>query len=322
VKNLYFLDEKPNYSFVSTGCTKFDCDLGGGFPLGRIVNIVGDASTCKTALACEAINNFIRQYPAGKAAYRDAESAFDIEYAAAMGMQTDVVDFGDPDTPIRTVEDLYRDLEAFVAQQAKADNPGIYVIDSLDALSDEAEMKRDIGDGTYGGSKPKQISTLFRKLNSAIERSKVLFIVVSQERDKIGVMFGEKTMRAGGRALRFYASQEIWLAKIGTIKKTVKGVERPIGINIKARVKKNKIGLAHRTAEFPFIFGYGIEDLKASLEWLKDVKRLDEAGIKLEEVDKLPDDAYHEHNTRVADVVRKVWKEIEKGFLPSRKKYG
>src|SRR5260221_11413579 len=94
--NNYFTNPKPAYSFVKSGCTLLDCALGGGWALGRVVNIVGDKSTAKTALAVEALTNFVRDYPDGKAAYRDAEAAFDQGYSEAMGLPLEKVDFGDP----------------------------------------------------------------------------------------------------------------------------------------------------------------------------------------------------------------------------------
>lgn len=38
----------------STGCVLLDSALGGGWPYGRMVNVVGDKSTGKTLLAIEA----------------------------------------------------------------------------------------------------------------------------------------------------------------------------------------------------------------------------------------------------------------------------
>ena len=84
---------KKGYSFVSSGCTLLNCALGGGFPLGQIVNIVGNKSTAKTALATEALINFISAYPDGVPAYRDTESAFDQPYAEAMGLPLEKVRF-------------------------------------------------------------------------------------------------------------------------------------------------------------------------------------------------------------------------------------
>src|SRR5690348_15144644 len=102
--NSYFTSNKENLQFVSTGCTTLDCSLGGGYVLGRMANIVGDKSTAKTGLATEALINFLKQYPQGKAAYRETEGAYDMDYAEAMGLPVEQVDFGDLDDPIVTVE--------------------------------------------------------------------------------------------------------------------------------------------------------------------------------------------------------------------------
>lgn len=327
-KQSYFVSDKPDISFVSSGCTLLDCALGGGYPLGRMVNIVGDKSTAKTALATEAMINFKLGYPEGAAAYRETEAAFDRSYSAAMGLPVDQIDFGD-DNPMATVEDFDRDLETFIDDQTSADNPGIYVVDSVDALSDEAEMERDISKGSFGAAKAKQLSVLFRTRTKKIESSKVLLFIVSQVRENIGAMFGEKYKRSGGKSLDFYASQIVWLAHIKTHKRTIKGVERAVGVRIKANVKKNKVGLAFRKVEFDFMFGYGVDDLKASVEWLKEVKRLDaidmnEAQVKsyLTKIDTMDNKEYNEERTVTAEVVRKVWAEIETSFLPTRSKYG
>lgn len=328
-KDNYFTGDKAGLQFFSTGCTLLDCALGGGLVLGRISNLVGDRSTAKTALATEAIINFLRQYPNGSAAYRESEAAFDRGYAEAMGMPIDRVDFGD-EAPLATVEDFARDLFAFVAKQKKSGEPGIYVLDSLDALSDEAEMEADISKGTYGMAKAKQLSIMFRKMTRSIEDSKVHLLVVSQVRDNINPMaFGEKSKRSGGKALDFYASQVTWLAHIKTLKRTIKGIERPYGIEVRAKIKKNKVALAFRECDFPFYFGYGVEDLQASLEWLKSIKRLDaldlsESGFKAykEKLEDLSDKEYRDEQADIAKIVKKVWKEIDNTFLPKRQKYG
>lgn len=324
----YFTSEKEELSFVPSGCTLLDCVLGGGYALGRVANIVGDRSTAKTALAMEALINFTQTYPEGVAAYRESEAAFDKQYAKAMGLPIDKIDFGKKDEPLNTVEDFARDFAGFLNQQIKSGQPGIYVLDSLDALSDEAEMDQDIGKGTYGMAKPKMLSIFFRTAARKIEQSKVLLLVISQVRENINAMFGEKYRRSGGKALDFYASQVIWLAHIETLKRTINKVSRPYGIMVRAKCKKNKVGLAFREAEFPFLFGYGVEDLTASIEWLKDVGRLDmlnindiEAKKYLSRIESMPIDEYRKEQKAVAAVVKTVWTEIETTFLPKRGKY-
>src|SRR5487761_2481019 len=150
--NYFASGTEKNLKFVSTGCALLDEVLGGGYVLGRVVNLVGDKSTGKTLLAIEASANFLKRYPKGIVRYAEAEAAFDNDYAAALGLPVERVEFADT---IFTVEDFFEALEKML--DALKDNPCLYILDSLDALSDRAELERDIDAGTYGGNKPKQI---------------------------------------------------------------------------------------------------------------------------------------------------------------------
>lgn len=324
----YFTGVKANIKFVTTGCTLLDCALGGGWAIGRIANVVGDRSTAKTALATEALINFVKQFPKGAAAYRESEAAFDTSYAEAMGLPLDQIDFGDPDNPLLTVEDFARDFDKFLTAQKKAGHPGIYVLDSLDALSDDAEMDNDFDKASFGAAKAKQLSKLFRIVARKAEVSQVLLLIVSQVRDNIGVMFGDKHKRSGGKALDFYASQVLWLSQIKMLKKTLNKVERPYGVVIKGKVKKNKVGLPFREAEFTFKFGYGVEDLGAGVEWLHEIGRTKDIDLPKDDVkefianlDDMSLDEYNSERDKVSAVVKTIWAEVEQSFLPTRTKY-
>lgn len=319
----YFSSPKKNLKFISSGCKTLDLALGGGWAEGRIANIVGDSSTGKTLLCIEVAANFNAKYPKGRILYREAEAAFDIEYARALGMPVESVDFGDQ---LATVEDLFEDL----TKQCKRSTPTLYILDSLDALSDRSEMERDIDQGSYGAAKAKKMSELFRRMVRSMSNSNLTLIIVSQVRDKIGVTFGRKFTRTGGRALDFYASQIVLLAKRGEIIKTVNKVTRSIGVKVRAKVDKNKIALAHRESDFSIRFGYGVDDLGACLQWLADVGRITEVGLTADEkvikayaakVMASPNGQYETEVKKVYDLTEKAWYDIEKGFLPERKKY-
>lgn len=303
----------------TTGCVILDCVLGGGWAYSRVANIVGDKATGKTLLAIEAAANFGIANPKGKIVYAECEAAFDEDYAESLGLPVDRVEFPE----IATVEDLFEDLEKRLKSKVRT----LYIVDSLDALSDRAEQERKIDKGTYG-TKASQVSALFRRINKRLSKSKLTLMVVSQVRDNIGVTFGERNKRSGGRALDFYATHAIWLHGAQKIKKTRGGIQREIGLNIRVKCKKNKVGPPFRECTFPLIYGYGMEDLAASLEFLILVKKTKaigmtavNAGKLLKKLDHLTFDEYEEERANVGSAVREVWAAIETTFQPKRRKY-
>lgn len=325
----YFAGEK-DHAFISTGCRVLNCVLGGGWPLGRISNVIGDRSTGKTLLAIEACANFAAQFPKGNIFYREVESAFDTSYAKALGMPISRVGFAPlvgKNDKLDTVEELFADMTAAAKRCADKNVPGLYIVDSLDALSTNIDMDRDFGEQTYRTDKPTMLGELFRKQVRPLESARMHLMIISQVRDKIGVMFGKKYSRSGGRALDFYASHVLYLAHIQTLVKTIGKTKRATGVRVKAKCEKNKIGLPFRDVEFVLRFGYGIEDLTASVEWLESVNRLktvtDKAQSKyLDWADDLSDEDYVAETARVADIAEAEWRKLDQGLLPSRKKYG
>ena len=323
------VSEKNGLKFISSGCAVMDAALGGGYVLGRVVNIVGDKSSGKTLLAIEACANFHRVYPKGYIRYAEAEAAFDEKYAQALGMPIAAVDFAQAETAINTIEDFHTDI-LNVMDKCK-DRPILYVLDSLDALSDDAEAKREITEASYGGSKPKKLGEMFRRLVQRMETQEVLLIVISQLRDKLNVTFGEKQTRSGGRALDFYATHIVWLAEIEKMKRTVDKIDRVVGVRVRARVKKNKVGLPFRECEYPIVFGYGVDDLTAGVEWLLEVGRearvaelgMSKAGykVRLLNLRNKGGAEVRELRTRLNAIVFEEWQKVEQSFLPQSSKY-
>lgn len=300
---LYFSSPKENIQFIRTGCTLLDCVLGGGWALGRASNLVGDKSTGKTLLAMEAVANLFLQYENPRCRYNETEAAFDRDYAGALGIPMDRVEMLDTCT---TVEELYQDVEDWLAALSKG-QPALYIVDSLDALSDAAELERAIDQSSYGGAKAKKLSEFFRRKVQALKQTNVHLMIISQIRDNIGAMFGNKHTRSGGKALDFYMSQIIWLQHMKTLKRTVNKVERAVGVTIKAKNTKNKVGLPYRECQFDITFGFGTEDVEASRQWLKDAG--DPAGAKLE-------------GDELRGRTIATWAKVDETFLPTVRKYG
>jgi recombination protein RecA len=320
------ITKKISTPFISSGSTLLDCVLGGGWAEGRVANIVGDKSAGKTLLAIEACANFALDHPAEHIAYRESEAAFDMTYAQSMGMPIGV----DWSEEIRTVEDMDRDLARWLSTR-KNHEPNLYVLDSLDALSDQAEASREIGEASYGVGKAKAMSEMFRRRTAELREKRCTLIIISQIRDKIGVTFGETKTRSGGRALDFYSSQVVWLSELKKIKRTVTGVDRITGVEIRARNRKNKIGKPFRETDLTILFNYGIDDEQSMLDWLK--KNKGErwvAPVGLEDYATTLKRARHEKDREVisglhaelAAACRGRWNEIENALEPPISKYG
>ena len=315
-----------NAKFVSSGSFLFDKVLGGGWGRGRVCNLVGDKSSGKTLLAIEACANVALAGGLSRSRYGEAESAFDEDYAASIGMPAGLER---PPSALETVEDFQEDLQAYLAERMKDKGaPGIYVLDSLDALSDRDEMVRELDKGSYGAAKAKNMSKLFRMCTSEISEADVMLMVISQIRDKLNVTFGETKTRSGGRALDFYASQIVWLAEVGKIKRTVKTVERVIGAKVLAKNKKNKLGMPFREAELTVIFNYGVDDQISMLNWMTKnsvgtpEKRKALTGDLMGARSARDKAAMRQIDTTLRGLVGTRWDEIEEALKPVMSKYG
>jgi RecA/RadA recombinase len=260
----------------------------GGYPAGTIVNIVGDSSAGKSMMLWTLFAEIARssQFQDYDLFFDDAEAANSFDIDKLFGDISDRVVLIDP--PSETIEDWYRN----VLMCTKSEKPFIYGLDSFDAIGSKAEQSRaeeliKSGEmaGTFGGEKPKLASEMLRNIVSKIKKTGSLVFIISQTRDKIGAMaFQKKSTKSGGRAMKFYAHQEIWLSVTGSIAKEVRGKKREIGVDVQFNVEKNKKTGKRRKVTFPILYDYGIDDLESSISWLVAEKfwGSTSAGLKVE----------------------------------------
>lgn len=248
---------------ASTGCTQLDLSLSGGPPYKRVINIIGDSSTGKSLLTTS-IMAFEQQINNSIIIVDDPEGTNEKVNAEGQGVNVHDVIYQDP--PSETVEIFFERLLELVKKDF--DRPLVYILDSLDSLTSSSEVESKVEDAGFAKKlgKANIMSQGFRRICRAIANKNIMLIIVSQTRDKIGAMFGEKWTVAGGRALEFYCTQRILLAKL---KKIIDKEKKVYGQRIKFKVIKNKIGKPFKEGEFDILFDYGIDDVGSMADYLK-----------------------------------------------------
>lgn len=340
--------EKGRVEFLSTDCTTLNLACSqrgnsGGIPRGRITNFVGDGSSGKTLLAIEICANALFNlkeketflYPKVKKVeivYNNIEGVMDFPLELMYGSKfRDSVQW--IQTP--TCEEFGRDFMSRL-QKHKEGTALIYVVDSLDALVPKAALQRTLASlksntdekDSMGMEKANFFSRkFFDRLCSMMMGKDVSLICISQVRDNIGVTFGEKSRRTGGRALNFYSHLVVWLAEIEKLRKTYDGRSNVYGVKIRARVKRNKVAKAFREADYTVINDYGMSNIDSCVDYLygNDAKKIEWDNGKENII--FPREEFVQYvqskpkaMQRLTSMVESLWEKIEKKTSVVRKR--
>lgn len=243
----------------STEIEALDNIIGGGMPKGRIVEIFGPESSGKTSL----IYWLMSLHKLG--VYIPIEGTYDEDRAVSLGVK--------PKQMIVYRAQYGEEALNAVMKFAKAGVP-IIAIDSVPACQpkeDVDKIEKDAGNEARIGGVARLFSKTLPTIVHICEETGTTLILVNQVRDKMNAMlFGEKEDTPGGRAIKFYSSVRIKVARRAWIEipnknPAVSSDSEKVGIIMKAKISKSKVSNPFGEAELPFFFDRGFvsyDDIK------------------------------------------------------------
>lgn len=254
-----------NYDVISSGSLGFDyITLGiGGFARGKLYELMGWEGVGKSTVAGHAVAECQK---VGKVAlYIDGEHALDKEYFQALGVDTSKMLIAQPSCG----EEGFN----IALQMIKSGEVDLVIIDSDSSLIPKAVVDGEVGDSAIG-KKARLNNNAYPTLKAALVKHHVCVIVISQYREKIGVMFGNPTTTQGGHALKFYTDCRLEISRSGFAKEG----EVIEGSVTKIKATKNKMSSPYRQCTFDIVYGKGIDVYKELVELATEHKLIQRAG--------------------------------------------
>jgi len=258
VGTILTLDSKTNgdYDVISTGSIGFDnITLGtGGFVKGKMYELMGWEGSGKSTICGHAVAEC--QKKGGVVLYIDGEHAVDKKYFEAIGVDTSKMLIAQP----ACGEEGFN----IAMEMITAGGVDLIIIDSDSSLIPKKVLDGEVGDSAIG-KKALLNSNAYPKLKTALSAHNVCVIVISQYREKIGVMFGNPTTTQGGHALKFYTD-----CRIEVTKSLAKDGDQAYGNITKVKAIKNKMSPPYRLSHFEIVYGKGIDKLTEMMELINE----------------------------------------------------
>ena len=249
--------EKANLKIPrwSTGIEDLDAIIGGGMPLGRVVEIFGPESSGKTTLLYHlcGLHDLALDIP--------AEGTFDAERAKVFGNRPKQLLIYRPKYGEEAFNRSIKFAQAGIPLIGIDSVPSLIPKDDVDKVMQSAN-KNSIEEQRIGGT-ARLMNKYLPPLEEIIEVTGTTLVFINQVRDKMdAMMFGEKTQTPGGRRLKHACSLRLQVARRAWIEipnKNPKSTEKneKVGFIMKVKVVKSKVSNPMGECEIPCFFDRG-----------------------------------------------------------------
>lgn len=256
-----------------------------GMPVGRIVEMFGDAQCGKTAIATNVMAS--AQRAGGIAAFMDHENSFDLSQGINLGLNPeDGWVYKLPETFEESIDQMIK-LARAVREKRLIDPeaPIVAVFDSLASMVPQSKLYDSKGKEKDNAELSMHDNTALARCTAAsfpalaqmANKYNILMLFLNQTRVKLGVTHGDATSTPGGKAPEFYASLRIKLTR--SMLKDGKDIE---GQSIRAYVTKNRFTTPFKEAHWRFMFredGTGhFDTIRSTIDYAKDIGVLKASG--------------------------------------------
>lgn len=247
---------------ISSGRPDLDAALGGGYGVGKIIEIIAESGCGKTGLVLECVREV--QAEGGNVAFIDMEHALNPEYCEQVGVIVDDLFISQP----TDAEQCVQIVRALIDTR----EIDLIVVDSVAAMTPRAELDGESGE-TKMGLHARIMGQMMRMITGPASTVGCTIIFINQLRQTI-TMYGPPTTTPGGKALKFYATQRLEIKNKGQIKEG----DAVIGFKQHITVIKNKIAPPFKIVENDIVFGVGVDVITGLVETLVFEGVLEKAG--------------------------------------------
>lgn len=271
------------FPLASEGLTR---NLDGGITAGRITTVYGNTSAGKSALLMESIG--IWQKMGLVCAYADIEGTYTKEWGERLGIDNDKLILVHGKSSGKLEKNLRPYLEAGI---------DIVVIDSVSDIMPEVfiDKKGELNDQEnrkQTGAHAKAITSLINGIHYFNEKTAV--VLISQTTTFIGQTYVEQVPH-GGKKLEFGSSVMIKLTSSNSQSAPIMGhryvgdrlVETPVGREVTAYLKKNKLGIPFTECKYNFYYAgpsVGIDRADELVRYALEIGVLEGKGAWIEQV--------------------------------------